>query len=206
MFCKAKSAKKTFFLRGNLRPFPNKNVQMWDHFFPLLFAKDSESLKILDIRLREVGAKRPLNGTSKVNRQTDRQTDTQRDKHMDILTYRKHRPRGPMLWKCKGPAWRVLWDKLRLLKPMEFLGSFGFCKRCMISWYLPQGAKHFFLFFVNVLWWTISSWNFFHKCDTPNLIYVIIHVEKTFRALHCQKCGKYFKKKQRITEHLKKST
>ena len=68
---------------------------MWHHFFPLLFPKDSESLKILDIRLREVGAKRPLNGTSKVNTYTDRQTD----KHMDISTCRKHRPRGPMLWK-----------------------------------------------------------------------------------------------------------
>ena len=59
--------------------------------------------------------------------------------------------------------------------------------------------------FVNVCWCTISSWNFSHKCDTPHLIYVIIHVKKTFRALHCQKCGKYFKKKQRITEHLKKN-
>ena len=48
---------------------------MWHHFFPLLFPKDSESLKILDIRLREVGAKRPLNGTSKVNTQTNKQTD-----------------------------------------------------------------------------------------------------------------------------------
>ena len=56
-----------------------KNVQIWDHFFPLLFPKDSESLKILDIRLREVGAKRPLNGTSKVNRQTEGQTDGQTD-------------------------------------------------------------------------------------------------------------------------------
>ena len=62
---------------------------MWDHFFPLLFPKDSESLKILDIRLREVGAKRPL------NRRTDRHTDTR----TDISNYRKHRPRGPMLWK-----------------------------------------------------------------------------------------------------------
>ena len=26
MFCKAKSAKKNFFLRGNFRPLPNKNV------------------------------------------------------------------------------------------------------------------------------------------------------------------------------------
>ena len=61
---------------------------MLDHFFPLLFPKDSESQKIFDIRLREVGAKRPLNGTSKVNRQTDRQThgqtDGQTDGHFDL--------------------------------------------------------------------------------------------------------------------------
>ena len=76
-------------MRGNFRPFQKKNVQILDHFFPLLFPKDSESLKILDIRHREMGAKRPLNGTSKVNRQTHTQTD--------ISTYRKHRPRGPML-------------------------------------------------------------------------------------------------------------
>ena len=76
-FCKAKSAttKKTFFLRGDFRSLPNKNVQMLDRFFPLLFPKDSESLKILDIRLHEVGAKRPLNGTSKVNKHTNTQTD-----------------------------------------------------------------------------------------------------------------------------------
>ena len=61
---------------------------MLDHFFPLLFPKASESLKIFDIRLREVGAKRPLSGTSKVNGQTDTQTDRQ----TDISTYR-----GPMI-------------------------------------------------------------------------------------------------------------
>ena len=59
----ANSAKKNFFLRGDFRPLPNKNVQMLDHFFPLLFLKDSESLIILDIRLWEVGAKRPLKKT-----------------------------------------------------------------------------------------------------------------------------------------------
>ena len=48
---------------------------MLDHSFPLLSPKDSESLIIFDIRFRNVGAKRPLNGTSKVNRQTDRRTD-----------------------------------------------------------------------------------------------------------------------------------
>ena len=50
-------------------------VYLGDHFFPLLFPKDSESLKFLDIGLREVGAKRRLNGTSKVNRRTDGRTD-----------------------------------------------------------------------------------------------------------------------------------
>ena len=39
------------------------------------------------------GAKRRLNGTSKLNTQTNTQTN------MDILTYRKHLPRGPMLCK-----------------------------------------------------------------------------------------------------------
>ena len=38
------------------------------HYFS---PKDSESLHILDIRLQEVGAKRHLNGTPKVNKDTD---------------------------------------------------------------------------------------------------------------------------------------
>ena len=71
-----KSEEKNFFLSGDFRQFSNKNVHIWYHFFPLLFPKDFESLKILDIRLREVGAKRPLNGTSKVNRQTHTRTHT----------------------------------------------------------------------------------------------------------------------------------
>ena len=45
---------------------------MLDHFFQLLFPKDSESLKILDIRLWEVGAKRPLKGTSKVKNEREK--------------------------------------------------------------------------------------------------------------------------------------
>ena len=41
------------------------------------FSKDSEYLKSLDIGLREVGAKRPLNGVRKCDGQTkNRQTDT----------------------------------------------------------------------------------------------------------------------------------
>ena len=74
-FVRQNQHKNKLFLCGNFRPLPNQNVQIWDHFFPLLFFKDSESLKILDIRLWEVGAKRCLNGTSKVNTRTDTQTD-----------------------------------------------------------------------------------------------------------------------------------
>ena len=71
-------------MRSNFRQFLNKNVQMLYHFFPLLFPKDSKSLKILDIRLRLVGAKRRLNGTSKVNTHTDTQTHRQTDGHFDL--------------------------------------------------------------------------------------------------------------------------
>ena len=39
----------------------------------------------------------------------------------------------------QGPG--ALWDKLRWLKPTAFLESFGFSKRCLISWYLPLKAK-----------------------------------------------------------------
>ena len=86
MFSKAKSAKKMFFcLFGDFRPLPNKNVQIWDYFFPLLFPKDSESLKILGIRIRQVGAKSSLNGTSKVNTRTDRHTDRQTDRRTNRL-------------------------------------------------------------------------------------------------------------------------
>ena len=65
--------KKTFFRHGDLTLFLSKNVQIWDHFFPLLFLKDSEYLKGSGIELWEVVAKRPLNGVNKVWR-TDKQT------------------------------------------------------------------------------------------------------------------------------------
>ena len=54
-----------FFLHGDFTPFMSKSAQIWDHFFPLLFPKDSENPKSLDIGLWEVGAKRYLNGMNK---------------------------------------------------------------------------------------------------------------------------------------------
>ena len=42
-----------------------KSFQIWGHFFPLLFPKDSKNPKSLDIGLWEVGKKKRLNGVNK---------------------------------------------------------------------------------------------------------------------------------------------
>ena len=50
---------------GNFTPFMSKSIQIWDHFLPLVFPKDSENLKSLDIGLLEVGATKRLNGVNR---------------------------------------------------------------------------------------------------------------------------------------------
>jgi hypothetical protein len=72
-YLKSEKSEREKKLRDDLRQFSNKNVHIWDHFFPLLFPKDSESLKILDIWFREVGAKRYLK-SEHTDRHTDRRT------------------------------------------------------------------------------------------------------------------------------------
>ena len=62
---KLKKSVKNFFGRGNFTPFLRKSFQIWDLFFPLLFPKDSESLKMLDIRLWEVGGKKIVKPSEK---------------------------------------------------------------------------------------------------------------------------------------------
>ena len=57
------------------------------HYFS---PKASENLKSLDIGLREVAAKRPVNGVRKTKSEKTH-------RHMNKSTYRKHRSRGPML-------------------------------------------------------------------------------------------------------------
>ena len=57
-------------------------------------------------------------------------------------------------------------------------------------------------FFVNVFWSNISSCNCYHKCDIYQLIYMIFHMEMIFKALPCQQCRTYFKKKQESLKHL----
>ena len=48
----------------------SKSIQILDHFFALVFPKDTENLKSLDIGLWEVGAKRSLNGVNKGRKKT----------------------------------------------------------------------------------------------------------------------------------------
>ena len=46
-------------------PFMSKSCQIQGHYFLLLFLEDLEKVKIMDIGLQEVGAKRCLNGVNK---------------------------------------------------------------------------------------------------------------------------------------------
>ena len=69
---------------------------------------------------------------------------------------------------------------------------------------LTGNPNHVYAFFANVFSSIISSGTFFHKRDIYNLIYVFIHMQKTFKALQCQMCGKYFKKKRNHKTHAKK--
>ena len=71
--------KRCFHLALQTKSTPKNIYIFFDHFQTKMFKSETisfyESLKILDIRLWEVGAIRRLNGTSKVNRQTHRPTD-----------------------------------------------------------------------------------------------------------------------------------
>ena len=75
---------KTNFLRGNFTPFIRKSFQIWDHFFPLLFPKDSKSLKWTSGGRQKVVITVSQNWT---DTQAARPTDGPRGS------------RGPKLWK-----------------------------------------------------------------------------------------------------------
>ena len=70
-------------MRCDFTTFMIKSFQIRDQFSSALFPDDSEHLKSFDIALREVGAKRRLNGTSKVNTHTHTDTYT----HTHIWTF-----------------------------------------------------------------------------------------------------------------------
>ena len=94
MFCKAKSPKNKLFLRSNFRPLPSKNVQIRDHFFPLLFPQGFRISKNIGHPTSGSGGKKTFKRYLK-----SEHMDTRTDGQTDISTYRKHWPRGQMLWK-----------------------------------------------------------------------------------------------------------
>ena len=59
-------AKKKYMLRGNFSSLINKSFQIWNHFYPLVFSKDSENKnkKFGNLTLGS-GAKRGLNVVNK---------------------------------------------------------------------------------------------------------------------------------------------
>ena len=57
--------KKNLFLGSNFTPFISKKFKIWDHFFPLLFSKDSEKLNKFGHLALGRGAKKRLNGANK---------------------------------------------------------------------------------------------------------------------------------------------
>ena len=98
------------FCCGNFRPFLSNNVQIWDHFLPFLFPKNFESLKSLDIWLWEVGAKRRLKYSSKVNRQTDKQTH-----RWTFWPIESIGPEGRCFEKLKNSKW----DKTQIVTKLK---------------------------------------------------------------------------------------
>ena len=149
MFCKAKSAKKNFFFS---RRFLTILKQKCSNLRPLLsttFPQGFWISKNIGHPTSGSGAKRRLNDTSKVNTQTNTQTD--------ISTYRKHRPRGPMLWKRQPQKVRVLAWPLPSGKPWSW------CHPNNPIIYLPKGVwdkwpKSKYQNFKSTHWFSYKIW------------------------------------------------
>ena len=82
---------KTIFFLWQFQTTSKLKISNQRSLLSITFSKDSESLKILDIQLQEVGTKRHLNGTSKVNThsnpQTQRRTNRLIEKFTEMIFY-----------------------------------------------------------------------------------------------------------------------
>ena len=80
----------------------SKSFQIWDHFFLLLFPKDSKNLKSLDIGRREVQAKIPLNWVRKCDGQKNTQTHIRTFQLIERISQE-----GQSFWKSilRNHAW-----------------------------------------------------------------------------------------------------
>ena len=75
-FVRQNQQKNNFFLRGDFRPLPNKNVQILDHFFPLLFPQGFRIAKNIEHPTLGSGGKKTVKRYLK-----SEHTDTQTDRH-----------------------------------------------------------------------------------------------------------------------------
>ena len=80
-------------MRGDFKPFPNTNVQMLDHFFPLLFPQGFRIFKNIGHPTSVSGGKKTVKRYLKseqthgqIDGQTDRRTDGQTDRRTDGQT------------------------------------------------------------------------------------------------------------------------
>ena len=58
-------------------------------------------------------------------------THRQTDRRTDILTYRKHRPRGPMLWKLSKSQWAKIASLVQKLRPFQLGVDFAYWWSCI---------------------------------------------------------------------------
>ena len=69
---------------------------------------------------------------------------------------------------------------MRLLFHFSFVEVVSFVKKKLVEHDKILNWEQKKVFFVNVFWSNISSWNCFHKQDIYNFIYMIFSMEKTF--------------------------
>jgi hypothetical protein len=78
-----------------------------------------------------------------VNTQTNTRTNRQTDTQTDISTYRKHRPRVPMLWKCWGKVTQIKrnseWS--RPWQPLSTTVSEGFILKCLAIFFRQENVN-----------------------------------------------------------------
>ena len=155
----AKFAPKQTFLYGNFTLFNSKSFQIWDHFFPLIFPQGFWISKIFWQPPLWRGGKKTFKWYLK------KRTHTLTDKHMEKLTYRKHWPRGQMLWKSNiretlnlstdADSITIAMNPWREKKLID--GSISFLPSIFFRWganiFFVGGSTFLLLFFGPLFFW-----------------------------------------------------
>ena len=98
MFCKAKSAKKKLFFAWRFLTIFKQKCSNLTPLLSITFPQGFRSSKNIGLPTSGRRGKKTFKRYLK-SEHTDKDTDKHRDRQTNISTYRKHRPRGLMLWK-----------------------------------------------------------------------------------------------------------